>query len=101
MTLFDRTSTDRPATRLADLALGQSGVVARLEVEGEQRRRLMDLGLVPGTVVTAELKSPLRDPTAYRIRGALIALRSDQAGLVVLEDTNENATAESEKEPEV
>jgi len=101
MTLFGRTSNDRPANRLADLAPGQSGVVARLEVEGEQRRRLMDLGLVPGTVVTAELRSPLRDPTAYRIRGALIALRSDQAGLVVLEDAGENATAESEKEPEV
>jgi ferrous iron transport protein A len=98
MTLFDRTST---ASRLSDLAPGQSGVVARLEVEGEQRRRLMDLGLVPGTTVTAELRSPLRDPTAYRIRGALIALRSDQASLVVLENTDERRNAESEKEPEV
>jgi len=44
-----------------------------------QRRRLLDLGLVPGTVVEAELASLGRDPTAYRIRGALIALRRAQA----------------------
>jgi Fe2+ transport system protein FeoA len=45
----------------------------------------MDLGLIPGTVVTAEMVSPMGDPTAYRIRGALIALRRDQAGLIVVE----------------
>jgi len=51
----------------------------------EQRRRLMDLGVIPGTVVAAEMASPMGDPTAYRIRGALIALRKDQAGLIVIE----------------
>jgi len=51
----------------------------------EQRRRLMDLGLIPGTIVAAEMDSPMGDPTAYRIRGALIALRKDQAGLIVIE----------------
>lgn len=101
MTLFNHPPATRPAACLADLAPGQSGIVARLEVEGEQRRRLMDLGIVPGTSVTAELVSPLRDPIAYRIRGALIALRDDQARRVVLETTDEQATAESEKELEV
>jgi Fe2+ transport system protein FeoA len=51
----------------------------------EQRRRLMDLGVIPGTIVAAEMASPMGDPTAYRIRGALIALRKDQAGLIVIE----------------
>jgi len=49
---------------------------------GIQRRRLMDLGILPGTVVTAEMRSPGGDPTAYRVRGALIALRNEQAGLI-------------------
>jgi Fe2+ transport system protein FeoA len=43
---------------------------------------MFDLGLVPGTVVEAELRSPAGDPTAYRIRGAMIALRRSQAELV-------------------
>jgi len=39
----------------------------------------MDLGIVPGTEVRAELQGPGGDPTAYRIRGAVIALRRQQA----------------------
>jgi ferrous iron transport protein A len=42
----------------------------------------MDLGLVPGTVIEVEMTSPLGDPTAYRVRGAQIALRREQARLV-------------------
>jgi Fe2+ transport system protein FeoA len=71
--------------RLSELQLGESGQVVRVEGMEEQRRRLMDLGLIPGTIVVAEMDSPMGDPTAYRIRGALIALRKDQAGLIVIE----------------
>ena len=39
----------------------------------------MDLGLLPGTEVCAELQGPGGDPTGYRIRGAVIALRRLQA----------------------
>lgn len=66
---------------LADLPAGGSGTVLRISpaCRGRQRRRLLDLGLVPGTVVRAELASATGDPVAYRIRGALIALRRQQA----------------------
>jgi Fe2+ transport system protein FeoA len=40
---------------------------------------LLDLGLTPGTVVEAELQAMGGDPTGYRIRGATIALRNEQA----------------------
>ena len=68
-------------TRLSALAPGESGDVIALATScrGAQRRRLLDLGLVPGTRVTSELRGPSGDPSAYRIRGALIALRRDQA----------------------
>ena len=68
-------------TRLSTLSLGESADVVALATScrGAQRRRLLDLGLVPGTRVTSELRGPSGDPTAYRIRGALIALRRDQA----------------------
>ncbi len=66
---------------LADLERGESGVVRRItsECRGAQRRRLLDLGVVPGTTITAEMRSAAGDPIAYRIRGALIALRREQA----------------------
>jgi Fe2+ transport system protein FeoA len=37
---------------------------------------------LPGTWIAAELVSPSGDPTAYRVRGALIALRREQAALI-------------------
>ena len=82
-TISQRSKLDEK--RLDDLLLGQKGTVKRLEVTGDQRRRLMDLGLLPGTVVTVAMDSPLGDPTAYRIREALIALRKDQARQIVIE----------------
>jgi len=48
-------------------------------LQGMERRRLLDLGLTPGTKVAYGMGNPLGDPVAYRIRGALIALRAPQA----------------------
>ncbi|MCL4239021.1 MAG: FeoA domain-containing protein [Anaerolineae bacterium] len=71
---------EQPAQRtLADLQPGETAEVVALHSDGAERRRLMDLGIVPGTRIIAELRSPLRDPVAYRVRGALIALRQSQA----------------------
>jgi DtxR family Mn-dependent transcriptional regulator len=69
---------------LSGLAEGQRGKVLGLSpaCRGPERRRLLDLGFVPGTEVLAEMKSPGGDPTAYRVRGTLIALRREQAGLI-------------------
>ncbi len=71
---------------LADLKPGQTATVVQLHSSGPNRRRLMDLGLVPGTVVTAEFNSPLGDPIAYRVRGALGALRTDQAREILISE---------------
>ncbi len=73
-----------PAETLATLALGQKGKVAGISprCRGAERRRLMDLGILPGTVISAELISPSGDPTAYSVRGAMIALRKEQARLI-------------------
>ena len=72
---------------LADLGVGESARVIRISArcQGPQRRRLLDLGVVPGTEIVAELESAGGDPMAYRIRGALIALREEQASWVEVE----------------
>ena len=49
---------------------------------GQERRRLLDLGFVPGTQVEVDMVSPAGDPTAYRVRGSVVALRREQSGLI-------------------
>ncbi len=66
---------------LSSLKIGEQAEIIGISpnCRGQQRRRLMDLGIVPGTVVTAELISASGDPVAYQILGATIAIRNDQA----------------------
>lgn len=77
---------DAALERLDVLQPGDEAVVVRVggQVQGPQRRRLLDLGIVPGTVVRAELSSASGDPVAYRIRGAVIALRRAQAQAILI-----------------
>ncbi len=77
---------DAGLERLDVLRPGEEAVVVRLAggVQGAQRRRLLDLGVVPGTVIRAELASASGDPVAYRIRGAVIALRRVQADDILI-----------------
>lgn len=70
---------------LNSLPIGETGIVYKLLSTGTQRRRMLDLGLVSGTPVEALQKSPSGDPTAYFIRGAVIALRSEDAGKILVE----------------
>lgn len=64
---------------LNELPRSGRAVVTRLDARGSQRRRLMDLGVLPGVEIVAEGSSPLGDPTAYLVRGSVIALRRGQA----------------------
>ena len=57
--------------------------------QGPERRRLLDLGLVRGTEITARFASAAGDPVAYTIRGALIALRRRQASWIAVEPTTD------------
>lgn len=57
------------------LAVGRQATVAALPAYGKQRRRLMELGFVPGGAVAAVQESPWGDPVAYAVCGAVIALR--------------------------
>lgn len=69
---------------LADLAPGELGVVEKIIARGLVLRRLLDMGLVPGTEVQARFKSPGRGPAAYAFRGTVLALRLDTASQVLI-----------------
>ena len=63
---------------------GEKGTVRAITATGEMRRRLQDIGLICGTPVECVGHSPLGDPRAYRIRGAVIALRACDAADVCI-----------------
>ena len=64
-------------TSLNDLAPGVSAVIDRLATKGSMRRRLLDIGLINDTLVECVGRSAGGDPTAFLIRGAVIAIRSE------------------------
>jgi DtxR family Mn-dependent transcriptional regulator len=79
---------DRPGFEtLADLSLEESARVVQLtpSCRGMERQRLLDLGVVPGTIIRAVSESPMRDPVGYQIRGATVALRREQAAMIQVE----------------
>ncbi len=61
------------------LSVGQSAYVTDIHHEPSMLRRLTDLGLIRGTQVSCLFRSPAGDPSAYLIRGAVIALRQRDA----------------------
>lgn len=73
---------------LDNLKIGRSSKVIKINNTGTIRRRLLDLGIVPGTIITAELSSPFKDPVAYRIRNALIAIRKNDSKNIIVEELN-------------
>lgn len=79
-------------TRLTTLEPGANAIVWDLDntLQGFTRRRMLDLGLTRGATIQALYKSFLGDPTAYRVRGSLIALRRDQAEAVLIQNHDNN-----------
>jgi DtxR family Mn-dependent transcriptional regulator len=77
---------EEAAETLATLQPGDSADVIRVSAacRGLERRRLMDLGIVAGTRVTFERRGLTGGLSAYRVRGALIALREEQAAMIAV-----------------
>ncbi|MBS5872975.1 MAG: ferrous iron transport protein A [Clostridiales bacterium] len=69
---------------LDKLSEGQKARVEELRLNGSIRRRMQDIGLIEGTPVECLQKSPSGDPAAYLIRGAVIALRREDSGRVMV-----------------
>lgn len=69
------------------LEVGESGNVHELLAKGNLRRRMLDLGLVRGTLVESLMKSPAGKLTAYFISGAVIALRPEDARYIIIDKT--------------
>ena len=74
---------------LCALRPGEGGRVRALRMSGPLRRRLRELGLVEGTVLSCLGRSPLGDPAAYGVRGAVLAIRDADSARILIERTEE------------
>lgn len=73
------------AKRLADLLPGQKGRITEIGGSGDAIRRLMDLGLIRGTVVQLIRSAPLGDPIEVKLRGFMLTLRRAEAELITVD----------------
>ncbi len=64
------------------LAPGESAVISRLEGDPAIARRLMELGLVPGTTVAIVRSAPFGDPLELTVRGVHLSLRRKEARFI-------------------
>lgn len=71
---------------LWELKPGQEGRVKELRLSGGVLRRLLDLGMIKGTYVRCVAESPAKDPKAYFIRGAVVAIRKEHSSRILLEE---------------
>jgi len=70
---------------LDKMKLGSEKIVKSINCDSNIKRRLLDLGLIPGTKIISLFKSPLGDPVAYDICGSVIAIRSEDASRIEVE----------------
>ena len=71
--------------KLSEIEVGEVVHVTKISEESCITRRLLDIGLIPGTKIECVLKSPMKNPKAYMIRGAVIAIRNEDADCIEIE----------------
>ena len=69
---------------LNDIKPGETATVKSLSSTGSIKRRLLDIGLIENTEVECVGRSPCGDPTAFLIRGAVIAIRKEDCGNILI-----------------
>lgn len=70
---------------LDKIMLEKKAVIRSVGGEGSLRRRLLDLGLTPGTVVMVRKVAPLGDPIEITLRNYELTLRKDEAAQIIVE----------------
>lgn len=69
---------------LLELRRGDAGVLEHIDLPVDDARRLMELGFLPGTTITAGHSAPGGDPRVFQVDGSEIALRRETAALLTI-----------------
>lgn len=87
--------------KLSELRPGGRARVRKILGRGSIKRRMMDLGVVPGVEVEMERYAPLGDPVEIKIRNYHLSLRKEEAETVMLEQSGKeercNATKDNDR----
>ncbi|AGF97927.1 Ferrous iron transport protein A [Methanosarcina mazei Tuc01] len=67
------------------LETGQKARVIQVKGGGSSRKRLLDMGMVPGTVLSVSKKAPLGDPVDFKLKGYNLSLRKKEAEMIIVE----------------
>ena len=86
--------------RLKELALGDRATVSKVGGERHVRRRLLEMGVLPGTELRVVRRAPMGDPIEVRLRGYSLSIRGSEAAAidVRVQPTSQPARSNSEKD---
>lgn len=70
---------------LKDLKVGQTASVVKLNGSGAIKRRIMDMGITKGAIVSVRKVAPLGDPIEVTVRGYELSLRKIEAESIIVE----------------
>lgn len=76
---------------LSEMKPGEEVLITELTIQGTMRRRLLDLGFIPGATVKMLRKSPLGDPAAFLVNRTVIALRQEESSQIFGIPTNQES----------
>jgi len=79
-------TTTKTEKTLKDLKVGQTGKVIAVGGEGAMRRRLLDMGITPNTLITVRKVAPMGDPIELVLRGYVLSIRLDDAKKITISE---------------
>ncbi|MDC0703898.1 FeoA family protein [Priestia sp. AB] len=75
---------------LSTFTIGETVQLERIEIEGALKRRLLDLGFIPGAIIKVLQKSPLGDPVAYQVSHTTIGLRKEESSKIYVKKVGDD-----------
>ena len=84
---------ERICMTLKDLEIGKSAIIDSVGGEGALRQHFLDMGILPGTDVTAIKLAPMKDPMEVRIHGYELTLRVADAEKILITPVEEKSPA--------
>lgn len=80
----DKTEYYTDGIPLSKLKKGQKAVIAQVGGKGAVKRRMMDMGMVPGSEIQVIRIAPFGDPIEYNIKGYSLSLRKSEASTILV-----------------
>lgn len=71
--------------RVSEMTPGETGIVVEVEAVGSLRRRILDMGILPGVQLTLRKAAPMGDPLEIHLRGYALSIRKKEGSQIFVE----------------